>query len=146
MKVVVPVLRRPKPELFQCKICPKKDHGRYLNGTGPRMAKYHVCHSCDFWLTILGYYYQGGEDEHGRRILFIDSQVYMVEAPVVEEGEQSALDMPYVLLDDPDETVFASPNTWCMGHIKYQFRELMPDNARFARSWTRHPFKYEEYV
>lgn len=137
--------------LFQCKLCPNKGSERYINGVGARCKAYNVCHSCDFWLTVLGYVHMGYVDNDDQRILVIGGDCYTVRANEPERGHQSERGKgfggqvrKYVLLDDPTETVMASNNTWMMGTVPEHFRDLIEDNARYGDKATLPPYKHEE--
>lgn len=143
--------RPPREVLFQCKLCPNKGSERYINGVGARCKAYNVCHSCDFWLTVLGYVHMGYVDCDDNRILVIDGNCYTVleEGTIVPEdyGKRgtgfSGQARTYVLFDDPTETVMVSRNTWMMGTVPREFRDLIEDNARYGDQFTLAPYKFE---
>lgn len=142
-------MRRPRPEPFQCKLCPKVVSERYIGHLGERSKAYNVCHSCDGWLTILGYVCMGYVDCDDNRILVIEGDVYVVKPnePERESSDRSkgfgGQRRSYVLFDDPTETVLVSNNTWMLGEVPKHFRALIEDNARYGDKFTLPPYKFE---
>lgn len=122
-------------EVFDCKLCPLKGTNRQIRGVGTRCAAYHVCASCDFWLTCLGYMHLGDQDPDGRRVLRVAGRHYLTWTqeqgipPEIGYGSSSA-PRRYRLLDDPF-TVHETRLIWLMGTIPSPFRAQMPDNAIF---------------
>lgn len=119
-------LPEPPPERVTCSKCGDIDLLSWDKGLRARLIDRSVCFNCDFWLNR-------AEIAKDPMSAIVAGTAYFVEPDRRDHQDWAGFGGRRFDIEWFDGRKVTTHNLWHQGTVPERFRDLIPDNARFAR-------------
>ena len=111
---------------IKCKICGKiEESDKWIRSTKEELESNHICFDCNHWRNLY---------EHDKtNIHFIVNGTHYIPDDEDSKSHFRGFGGALFVIQSFKGTITKSTNLWCQGDISPEWREKMPDNARFLQ-------------
>lgn len=120
-----PIVSMPPVDMnvFYCSNCKQlTDPNVWSNPTKDRMIKRKLCFICDFWQDYV-------DLVNDKRSIRVDGKHYFIVPN--EKGYMRGFGGERFVIECSNGTIVVTRNLWCQGEIPKNFKNKIPDNAKF---------------